>query len=172
MPQLLSLCSRVQELQLLRLACPRAHAPQQKRPPQGETCVPQLDSRPCSLQLEESPHSNLDFAQPKINTIKKKKGCKNVLGQEQQIQMPLGAGRQCKCQEDQIGSGEECGKLEKVWVLVLSKRVKSLSPTPLPPPHCMDKAKTALRLYFSSRQPDCDFWVLLTFFFFFLRISI
>lgn len=81
--------------------------------------------------------------------------------------MPLGAGRQCKCQQDQIGSGEECGKLEKVWVLVLSRRIQSFSPTPLPPSHCMDKAKTALRLFFSSRQPDCDFWVLLTFSFLF-----
>ena len=32
-PQLLSLCSRAQELQLMKLTCPRAHALQQEKPP-------------------------------------------------------------------------------------------------------------------------------------------
>ena len=45
---------------------PRAHALQQEKPPQWEACA-QSVSRPCSLQLEESPRSNKDPEQLKIN---------------------------------------------------------------------------------------------------------
>lgn len=45
---------------------PRACAPQQKKPPRWETCAPQLERNPCWTQLEKSPHSNQDSAQPKI----------------------------------------------------------------------------------------------------------
>ena len=44
MPQLLSLCSRAWEPQLLKLVHPRALAPQQKKPPQWEAVKPQLES--------------------------------------------------------------------------------------------------------------------------------
>jgi len=57
--QLLSLCSRALELELLKPAWPKAHAQPQKKPPQWETY---------SVQLEKSPCSNEDPAQPKINT--------------------------------------------------------------------------------------------------------
>ena len=33
---------------------PRAHALQQEKPPQGEAQAPQLESSPCSLQLENA----------------------------------------------------------------------------------------------------------------------
>ena len=52
-PQLLSLCSRAQEPQLLKLMSPRARALQQEKLPQREACTPQLESNPCSPQLEE-----------------------------------------------------------------------------------------------------------------------
>ena len=42
-------------LQLLKPVCPKAHALQQEKPPQWEACVP---------QLEKSPSSNEDPAQP------------------------------------------------------------------------------------------------------------
>ena len=61
-PQLLSSCTTTTE------ACtPKAHAPQQEKPPQWEACAPWLESGPHSPQLEKSPHSNEDPAQPKIN---------------------------------------------------------------------------------------------------------
>ena len=44
-------------LQLLKLACPRARA-QQEKPPQWESRVLQPESSPHSLQLEKSPRSN------------------------------------------------------------------------------------------------------------------
>ena len=52
-------------------ACaPGACALQQERPPQREACEPQLEGAPhparCLLQLEKSPSSNEDPAQPKI----------------------------------------------------------------------------------------------------------
>ena len=66
-PQLLSLCSRACELQLLKPTGPRAHALQREKPSQREAQVLQLESSPCSLQLAKSPHSIKDPAQPKIN---------------------------------------------------------------------------------------------------------
>ena len=65
--QTLTLCSSAREPQLLKLACPRACL-QQEKPPQCEAGAPQLESRPCSLQPEESLHSIKDQAQPQINT--------------------------------------------------------------------------------------------------------
>ena len=66
--QTLTLCSSAREPQLLKLACPRACALQQEKPPQCEAGAPQLESRPCSLQPEKSLHSIKDLAQPQINT--------------------------------------------------------------------------------------------------------
>ena len=61
------LCCSAWEPKLLRpqaatveAQCPRAHAPQQERPPQWETCTPQLGSSPCSLRVQKSLHSNGD----------------------------------------------------------------------------------------------------------------
>ena len=72
-PQLLCLCSRVPDLQLLNPACMRAGALQQEKPLQWELQGPQLKKSPCSLQLEKSPHSNEDPVQPKwINKILKR----------------------------------------------------------------------------------------------------
>ena len=42
-PQLLNLCSRAQELQLLKPSRPRTRSLQQEKPPQWEACIPQLD---------------------------------------------------------------------------------------------------------------------------------
>ena len=56
-------------LQLLKPACPRAHALQQETPSQGEVRAPQLESSPRSTQLAKSPHSNKDPVQPKINIL-------------------------------------------------------------------------------------------------------
>ena len=58
-PRLVSLCSR-------------ARASQEK-PSQWEACTLQLESCSRSPQLEKSPCSNKDRAQPKINKLKKKK---------------------------------------------------------------------------------------------------
>ena len=55
--QLLSQCSRVQELQ-------------QEKSLQWEDCTPQLERSLCSWR-ERSPHSKGDAAQPKINKLKK-----------------------------------------------------------------------------------------------------
>ena len=49
-------------LQLLKPAYPRACAQQQEKPPQWEAGAVQLESSPCSLQLEKSLHSNEDPA--------------------------------------------------------------------------------------------------------------
>ena len=57
-PQLLKLCSRAWEPQLLS-----------PLPAITEVCAPQLESSPCLPQPEKSPHSNEDPAQPKINKI-------------------------------------------------------------------------------------------------------
>ena len=48
---------------------PRAHALQKEGPLQWETLILQLQSSPRSPQLEKSPHSNEDPAQPEINKI-------------------------------------------------------------------------------------------------------
>ena len=70
---LFSLCSRAQEPQLLspgaallKPACPRACARQQENPLWREARTPQLESSPCSPQLEKSSRSNKDPAQPKM----------------------------------------------------------------------------------------------------------
>ena len=64
----------VHVLQLLKPTPPKAHALQQGKTPQWEAHTLQLESNSCSLQLEKSPHSNEDAAQPKINRWK---FCKN-----------------------------------------------------------------------------------------------
>ena len=64
-PQLLSLCSRSQGLQLLQQslsALEPVSAPQQDKSPHWEAL---------ELQLERSPRSHKDPAQPKINNITK-----------------------------------------------------------------------------------------------------
>ena len=77
-PQLLSLCSRAQELQLLnpcsattepreQRALSRARAPQQEKPPQWEASALRLERSPCLLKLRKSQRSNEDPAQSKIN---------------------------------------------------------------------------------------------------------
>ena len=69
--------------QLLKLAPPRACAPQQE---QWEAYVPQLDSSPGSPPLEKSPRSNKDPTKTKINKQhclkKKKKGNSSQWGGE------------------------------------------------------------------------------------------
>ena len=55
---LLSLCSRAREPWVLRCASPRAYIPRQERPLRWETRT---------LQLEKSPWSKEDPAQPKVN---------------------------------------------------------------------------------------------------------
>ena len=45
------------ELQLLKLAWPRAHAPQQEKPLKWDACTPQLESSSHLLQIEKSPCS-------------------------------------------------------------------------------------------------------------------
>ena len=52
------------EPQVLKPACPRAHALQQEKPLQGEARAPQLESSPRLPQLENSPRSNKHTAQP------------------------------------------------------------------------------------------------------------
>ena len=63
-PQLLSLCSRAWEPQLLKPSHPWTHALQQEKPPQWAACASQLESSSCLSQREKShaamkiPHSN------------------------------------------------------------------------------------------------------------------
>ena len=64
-------------LQLPKSSCPRAGALQQETSPQSEAHTPHEGS-PYSLQLEKSPCSSEDPAQPKIN--------KNYLKNEKIIQ--------------------------------------------------------------------------------------
>ena len=45
----------VHKPQLLKPVCPRAHGRQQEKPPQCEAHALQLESSPCSLQLEKKP---------------------------------------------------------------------------------------------------------------------
>ena len=59
--------SRAWEPQPLGPVCSRACALQQEKPPQPGAHRPQLESSPCSLQLEKSLCSNKDPAQPKVN---------------------------------------------------------------------------------------------------------
>ena len=58
--------------QLLKPEHHRAHALQQVKPPQREALTPQLERIPSPLQLEKSPCSNEDPAQPKIITFLRK----------------------------------------------------------------------------------------------------
>ena len=48
--------------QLLKPKCSGVHAPQQEMPAQWEAYLPQLESGPCLLQLEENLHNNEDPA--------------------------------------------------------------------------------------------------------------
>ena len=63
-PQLLSQGSRAWEPQLLKSMCPRAHVPQQEKPPQRETHALQLESSPCLAQLEKNTGRDKDPAEP------------------------------------------------------------------------------------------------------------
>ena len=65
--QLLSPHSGGHEPQLLKPVCPGACALQQEKPPKWEASAMQLESSPCSPQLEMLTCSNEDPAQPKIN---------------------------------------------------------------------------------------------------------
>ena len=69
MPQLLSLCSRAQEPQLLKPSCPRVRALYQEKPPQWEASAP---------QLEKPRDSDEDLMQPKIDIKKKKTTTINI----------------------------------------------------------------------------------------------
>ena len=51
-------------LQLLKPTHSRAHVPQQEKPPQGEAHAQQWESSPHLLQLEKSPSSGKNPAQP------------------------------------------------------------------------------------------------------------
>ena len=42
-------------------------APQHEKPPQLGALAPQLESSPCSQQLEENPHCDKDLGRPIIN---------------------------------------------------------------------------------------------------------
>ena len=68
-PQLLRLCLRAWELQLLKPARPRARAPQQERLLPREAWAPQLESSPCSPTPEKSPRCNKDPVQPRGNKM-------------------------------------------------------------------------------------------------------
>ena len=67
-PQLLSLCSRAQELPR-KPTCPRAHTLLQEKLLKRKACALPLESSPCSPQLEKSLSSNEDPAQPKTNKL-------------------------------------------------------------------------------------------------------
>ena len=64
-PQLLSLGSQAQKQQLLSVLT--ACAPKQEKPPQQDAHISQLESRSHLPQLEKSPSSDKDPAQPNIN---------------------------------------------------------------------------------------------------------
>ena len=72
-PQLLTLYSKARVSywahvpQLLKAMWPRACAPQEEKPSKKKTCTPQLKSGPHFLNVDKSPHSNKDPAQPEIN---------------------------------------------------------------------------------------------------------
>ena len=73
-PQLLSLRSRACEPQLLspratatEARAPRACAPQQEKPPQGEACAPQRRVALARRNYRKLARSNEDPTQPKIN---------------------------------------------------------------------------------------------------------
>ena len=64
-PWLCNPCSRAQEPQLLKLASPEPSALQQRKPLQQEALTLQWESSPQSPQLQKSPCSKEDPAQPK-----------------------------------------------------------------------------------------------------------
>ena len=64
--QLLSQHSNNQELHLLKAVGPRAHAPQQEKPPQREARKRQLEGSPHSPEREKIPQSKEDSVQPEI----------------------------------------------------------------------------------------------------------
>ena len=81
-PQLLTLRSRACEPQLLsprasttEARVPRAHAPQQEKPPQWETHTPQWRVDPARRNQRKPVHSNEDPTQPKT---KKKTLCERL----------------------------------------------------------------------------------------------
>ena len=72
-PQLLSLYSRAQELQLWKPMPPRARGQEQEKPLQWTACALQLESSQHLPQLEKSPHSNEPSTTQNKEIIKKKK---------------------------------------------------------------------------------------------------
>ena len=68
-PQLLSLCSRAHALQLLKPMGPRVHAPQQEKPTQWEAHALQLESSPCSWQLEKAQVQQGRLSKAKNNKV-------------------------------------------------------------------------------------------------------
>ena len=65
-PQLLSLCSRTQELKLLLAVCPKTCALKQEKPPQREGCAPQLESN-CRSTTREKPVQQQRPSTAKVN---------------------------------------------------------------------------------------------------------
>ena len=57
-------------LQLLNAMSPRAHASRQEKPLQWEACALQLESRPCSPQLEKGPEQQWWLSAAKIKYFK------------------------------------------------------------------------------------------------------
>ena len=83
-PQLLSLCSRAREPQLLRPWRPRAR-------PTGEAATvasPYTATRgqPLLAETRENPHSNKDLAQPKLNKFRKRKKEENTTQNQEKNQ--------------------------------------------------------------------------------------
>ena len=75
-PQPLSLCSKAWGLQLLTLSAataeasePDEYALQQKKPPQQEASVPQLEKSVCWLHLKKRSRGNEDPAQSKMHNL-------------------------------------------------------------------------------------------------------
>ena len=63
---------------------PTSRAPQEEKPPQWEAWESQLESSPCSQQLQKSPHNNKNLCGPHtnhrqwINTLKNKSSLKKI----------------------------------------------------------------------------------------------
>ena len=72
-PQLLSLCSRAQDLQLLKPLGPRTHDLQQEKPPTKRSLCPTTKSRPHLLQLEKAHAQQWRSSAAKNKKIKYKK---------------------------------------------------------------------------------------------------
>ena len=67
-PSLLSLCPRAHALQLLKSPGPRVHA-QQEKPTQWEAHALQLESNPCSRQLEKTQVQQGRLSKAKNNKV-------------------------------------------------------------------------------------------------------